>query len=247
MGNRPSQIEGSPNPHTDNTGYSSSSRSLSSATTVLPDRTARRVHDESTMSYDNDFKAEPWTSEAGSDFSASPSPTGKSTPCPTELPPRTMVGAQKMLTRLCAVFLNRHLEVTGLVTGLGGDCGTWHEADGGLAYRVQLTDYELQKLQRSMSGIGIRRHGARVIWSQKLLGDVFAVLDGFGRVIEDIVELCRKMREVQTWERLPEASDLEWLEKNVTPDALRLAARLTQLTSRSQVVRFDLEQETSGV
>ena len=234
MGNKPSQIEGSPNPLRDNTGHSTRGRSLSQATTVLSDGTVGRGRDESTVTSDtdNDVKAEPWTSEAGSDFSASPSPTGKSTPCPTELPPpRTMDGAQKMLTRLCAVFLNRYLEVKGLVTGLGGHCGTWQDADGGLVYEVRLSDYELQMLQRSMSRIGIRRQGARVIWSPKLLGDVFAVLDGFGRVIEDLVELCRKMREVQTWERLPETSDREWLEKNVKPDALRLAARLKQLSS----------------
>lgn len=194
------------------------------------------------------MKAGSWMSETGSEFSGSPSPTRKSTACPTELPPpRTMEGAQKMLTRLCIVFRNRDLEVQGLVTGLSGGCASYRSCDGNLVHELRMTGYELRDLEQAMSSIIIPQNGAPVIWSQKLLGDLFAVLNGYGRVIEDIVELCGKMREMQTGERLPEASDLKWLEKNVTPDAVKVAARVKHLTSRSQVVRFDIEQENSSL
>jgi len=250
MGNKPSQIEGSFNPHRDDTGHSSRGRSLSQTTTVLSDGTVGSVRDESTLTSDSDVKAEPWTSEAGSDFSASSSPTGTSTPCPTELPPpRTMEGAQKMLTRIYAMFWHRDVQVKALVTGLGGDIDIYPYTGvgGDLVQQLKMTTYELQSLDTDLSSKAVRQDGARVIWSPKLLGDAFAVLDGYRRLMEDIEDFCGRMRERLALEQMPEASDLKWVTKNVKPEAVKLAARVKQMLSRLQLLRFDLERESLGI
>jgi len=248
MGNRASHLDGREPQHRNNTRQSSGNGSLSLASTVLLDSTVGSVRNESRMALD--VKAESWMSETGSDFSGSASPTEKSTPCPTKLPPpRTMDGAQKMISRLRAVFRKRDLEVQGLVTGLGGGCGPYgYEiyCDGDLVFELKNTEYELKDLDRAMSDAVAWRENSPVVWSRKLLGDVFGVLDGYRKVIEDIAELCGRMRGMQTGERLPEPSHLKWLKKNVTPEAVKLAERLKHLKSRLQVVRFDIEQENSG-
>lgn len=252
MGNRASQLDGREPPHRNNTRHGNGSGSLSLASTVLPDRTVGSVRNKSRMALDVDVdvKDEPWMSETGSDFSGSTSPTEKSTPCPTELPPpRTMDGARKLLTRLVPVFRKRDLEVQGLVTGLGGECGPYGYkmyCDGHLVFELRMTEDELIDLDRAMSNAVGWRENSPVVVSQKLLGDVFGVLDGYRKVIEDIAELCGRMRGMQTGERLPEPSDLKWLKENVTPEAVKHAERLKHLKSRSQVVRFDIEQENSG-
>lgn len=253
MGNQPSHIERSPQPHRYNRRRNS--RTLSLASTVLPDQTVGEVDKESRMTLDIDVdgKAEPWITETGSEAWGSTPTTRKSSPCPTELPPpRTMEAARKLLARLCVVYRKRHLEVRGLVTGLGGDCTIVSSrydnnyCDGHLAFELKITEYELGDLDRAMSNGVAWTLNPPVVWSPKLLGDVFGVLDGYGRVIEDIVNLCGKMREMQTGEKLPEPSDLKWLKENVTPEAVKLAERLKHLLSRSQVVRFDIEQASSG-
>ena len=265
MGNQQSQVGEREPLHAYNTrGSSSRSRSqaatTTSSTTVLPDRTISSIRNESGMDLDPKVKAESWISETGSELSGTPPRTEKSTPCPTELPPPpTMEAAQKQLTRLNTLIRQRDLELQGLITGLGGVCGIWISAhydsgcDGNLVYELKMTQYEFRDLGTALPCGDFYGNDDEepLVWSQKLLGDIFAVLDGYGRVLEDIVELCGKLREVQTGDRLPEASDLEWLKENITPDAVKFAARLQHLTSRSQVVRFDIDREisrmTSGV
>lgn len=249
MGNQPSQIESRALLHGHNTRGSRHDRNPPTGTTatVLPDRTIGRASNEPKMNIDVNDEAESWMSETGTIFSGAPSPTEKSTPCPTEIPPpRTMDAARKMLARLCVVFRQRDLEVQGLVGGLGGLMYD-RSCDGNLVYELRNTGYELGYLTGAVPRGENWGDEGPVAWSPKLVGDIFAVLDGYGRVIEEIVEMCGKLREAQTGERLPGPSDLDWLKKNIAPDATKFAARLKHLTARSQVLRFDIDQEISGM
>ena len=213
---------------------------------MLPDRT-RNGRNGSGVGDDSMTDGESWISEDGSVLEGSSSEV--STLCPTQLPPpRTVEAARKLLRRLCAVSRLRHLEVKGLVLGLGGSCSSFgYTSDGNLAWELEMTTHEFQALTSAMGTSNMWTRGLPVNCSQKLLSDIFALLDGFGTVVEEVVALCEKLREAQTGERLPEASDQMWLQENITPVATKLAARLKHLLARSQVLRFDIDREGSNI
>ncbi|KAI9875539.1 MAG: hypothetical protein M1830_008353 [Pleopsidium flavum] len=239
MGNRSSKPEGTADP-----GRSKKNSTRSSST--IQGKTANHL-DDSGWDAESKTDAGTLTSTHGSVFGNSRSES--STICPTQLPPpRTMEGAYNFLTCLRTEVENRHLEVQGLVTGLGGTCGGYdrwrkcHQGDGHLVHELIMTEDGLRKLERTMYNGGEWNEETPVIWSQELLHSVFKLLDGYGRAIEDVLRVCGVLRDAQTGERLPETSDEKWLKANVTPLAADIAARLKHLKSRSEVVHFDVDR-----
>ncbi len=242
MGNGSSKPEGTADP-----GYSKKSSTRSSST--LLGKAANLAGD---LGWDVGSKtdAKILLPENESVFEGLRSET--STICPTQIPPlRTMEGSCNLLTSLRAAVGKRHLEVQGLVTGLGGTCGqyqSWnkrHHGDGNLVHELIMTECELVSLEMAMSNDDEWDEGIPVVWSQELLKTVFQLLDGYGRAIEDVMALCGMLRGAQTGERLPKASDQKWLKVNVTPLAADIAARLKHLESGSKVVQFDIDREAN--
>ncbi len=167
--------------------------------------------------------------------------------CPTQIPPpRTLEGALELISRVSGVAWKRFVEVQVLITNLGGSCGQYYQGppmsghDGDLAYGLAYITFDLAYLRVLLQKSSDR---AGYYLSRKLQGQVFALLESYGRVIEDVAAMCAKLREAQTGDRLPVDSDTEWLEKNITPVALELASRLKHLKSRLNIVVIDIDME----